>query len=616
MVFPSIISSHRFLHGCLPLLLVILLTSAGQIPAAQPLSQLRSEADTRFQLALTRLAKRCDELKVPGQAKQTRQWQMVRRSDQQVLFLPSRQDPLKPAANASQIVRFWYQELTSHRQRQAQELFALVEPLVAANQSGQAYQLLFEVLHEDPAHAQAAKILGLPKGAARKPRATLGRVRLARLGWAARSYWTVRSSHYEIRTNRSAQAGIELAEQLEQLHTVWQQAFFRYWGDADMLQARLAGKAASKATNPAYQVVFFKDRQQYVQFLEPNQPQIAITTGYYDKSGKTAYFYAAKPSPTATWYHEATHQLFQETGPDIEDVGQQQNFWALEGIALYMESLRFHDGYCTLGGFEANRLQYARYHKYINQFYVPLEKLLPFGQRELQKHPDIRSLYSQSAGLAQFFMTTEQGRYRTAFIDYLGKLYHGRDQVQTLSALIEQPAAELDRQYHDFLMVRDRDLAALPSETRLQKLVLGHTQVTNAGLLKLGDQQQLKWLDLTSTRVDKEGLINLERWVGLEQLSLEGTRITDQFLSHLVQLPALQELDLSGTAITDAGLPQLAKLKKLKVLWLTGTQITDAAVTHLEKLKSLEMLNLEQTQVSEAARKQLQQRLPNLKSNL
>ncbi len=278
-------------------------------------------------------------------------------------------------------------------------------------------------------------------------------------------------------------------------------------------------------------------------------------------------------------------------------------------------AVQVHDGYCTLGGFEANRLQTARYHKYVNQFYVPLEKLLGYGQVELQNHPEIRPLYSQSAGLTHFFMTGDAGRYRKAFIDYLREIYRGSDQQATLSSLTSQTTMALDRQYHDSLMVRDRDLAALAPGTQLQKLVLGNTAVTSAGLLKLGQQGQLSWLDLTDTKVTEEGLAGLGRWVSLRQLSLEGTRITDQLVSQLTQLPVLEELDLSGTAITDAGVKQLAKLTKLKVLWLTGTQVTDACIGDLEKLQALTILKLDQTKVSPAAWQRLQQRLPNLESD-
>ena len=40
-----------------------------------------------------------------------------------------------------------------------------------------------------------------------------------------------------------------------------------------------------------------------------------------------------------TMYHKATHQLFQESRPVSPEVGHRANFWIIEGIAMYMESL-------------------------------------------------------------------------------------------------------------------------------------------------------------------------------------------------------------------------------------------------------------------------------------
>ena len=609
MLLSTLLTTRRVLNSCLLGLLLSTISSA----ADTPLDQQRTEANTTFQAALSKLAQRCDELKLTEQAQQTRQLTIRRRSDQQVIFLPTQQDPLKPRTDASQTVRYWHQEVTKHRQAQAQRLFALINPLLAADRPVEAYQLLFEILYYDPTHLQASKIVTLSKMPARKPRVTLARKRHAQLGWPARSYWTVRSAHYEVLTNRSTKAGIELAEELEQLHQVWHQVFFRYWGNVNLLKARCAGDLQPWPTAPTHRAVLFNNRQEYVNFFSRSQPQIGITTGYYDKSGKTSYFYASKPSATATWYHEATHQLFQERGPSINNPGQQQNFWAAEGVALYMESLHFQESYCTLGGFESSRLQYARYDKYINRTYLPLERLLRLGQSELQGHAEIRALYRQSAGLAHFLMTGTGGDHRRAFIDYLRKIYRGSDQEETLAAETGKTLPQLDQQYHDFLMVRDQDLSVLNQSRPLRQLVLGHTQVTNEGFLQLGARPEIVWLDLTATRIDEQGMVSLNQWVSLERISLEGTRITDLLVSRLARLPNLLELDLSGTPITDRSLKELGRLTKLRELWLTGTRISDAGLLHLEPLRQLEVLNLDQTKISDTARQRLQEKLPKLK---
>jgi len=278
-----------------------------------------------------------------------------------------------------------------------------------------------------------------------------------------------------------------------------------------------------------------------------------------------------------------------------------------------MESLHFQESYCTLGGFESSRLQYARYDKYINRTYLPLERLLRLGQSELQGHAEIRALYRQSAGLAHFLMTGTGGDHRRAFIDYLRKIYRGSDQQGTLAAETRKTLPQLDQQYHDFLMVRDQDLSVLNQSRPLRQLVLGHTQVTNEGFLQLGARPEIVWLDLTATRIDEQGMVSLNQWVSLERISLEGTRITDLLVSRLARLPNLLELDLSGTPITDRSLKELGRLTKLRELWLTGTRISDAGLLHLEPLRQLEVLNLDQTKISDTARQRLQEKLPKLK---
>ena len=69
-------------------------------------------------------------------------------------------------------------------------------------------------------------------------------------------------------------------------------------------------------------------------------PNIDISIGVYMDDMRTAYFYADKESDDRTLYHEATHQLFHESRPVSPKAGQLANFWIIEGIAMYMESLQ------------------------------------------------------------------------------------------------------------------------------------------------------------------------------------------------------------------------------------------------------------------------------------
>ena len=133
-------------------------------------------------------------------------------------------------------------------------------------------------------------------------------------------------------------------------------------------------------------------------------PNIGISTGVYVDQTRRAYFFAGKGSDERTLYHEATHQLFHESRPVSPEVVRKGNFWIIEGIAMFMESLRQEDGYCVLGGFDDERMHAARYRLLHDHFYVPLDELVGYDMEKLQKDPRIGTLYSQSAGLTHFLV--------------------------------------------------------------------------------------------------------------------------------------------------------------------------------------------------------------------
>ena len=317
-------------------------------------------------------------------------------------------------------------------------------------------------------------------------------------------------------------------------------------------------------------------------------------------------------SDLETRFHEVTHQLFSETGRVPPGVSLQANAWIVEGVAMYMESLRQRDGYCTLGGIDANRLQYARYRTLNQGFYLPLEQLAALGRRALQQHADIRLLYSESAGLAAFLMDYERGRYRRLLTDYLQAVYQGRDNVRTLGTLSGMPLADLDRQYREFLNVTDEDLTCLPRTPETRNLSLGRTSVTDDGLKHVASLTQLEWLDVAYTEVGDAGLAQVKPATHLNHLIAEHTRITDAALEMIAGFRELEILDLTGAQITDTGLAHLGSLPKLRELWLGQTAVTDAGLERLSGLRNLEMLDVSGTKVTVEGFQRLKQALPRL----
>ena len=181
-------------------------------------------------------------------------------------------------------------------------------------------------------------------------------------------------------------------------------------------------------------------------------PNIEVSIGAYVEQTGRAFFFPDEKDGQRTLYHEATHQLFHESRPVVGGVGRKVNFWIVEGIALFMESLRQEDGYYVLGGFDDDRLHAAKYRLMRDHFYIPLSEFTTYGMNRIQKDPRIGTLYSQAAGLTHFLVFFEGGRYRDALVSYLVAVYTGRNNRDTLRRLTGvADYEELDRQYRKFI---------------------------------------------------------------------------------------------------------------------------------------------------------------------
>jgi hypothetical protein len=84
-------------------------------------------------------------------------------------------------------------------------------------------------------------------------------------------------------------------------------------------------------------------------------------------------------------------------------------------------------------------------------FFVPLAELCDLGREAFQGDARLPQLYSQIAGLADFFMNGADGRYREAFIEYLVRVYSGTADADTLFRLCKRSGADLDAEYRRHL---------------------------------------------------------------------------------------------------------------------------------------------------------------------
>ncbi|MEX2306396.1 MAG: hypothetical protein WD738_02320 [Pirellulales bacterium] len=383
-------------------------------------------------------------------------------------------------------------EYRAARTKYAEELFELAKKAVRAGQLSLAFQWATEVLREIPDHAEARRILGYenrdgqwltvygarmvdsgkvwhPKfgwiAAADRPRYESGE-RLVGTRWmsaeddAARrrdikNGWQVRTDHFLVTTNHSLEAAAELAARLERLHQVWRQLFAGFYLSEKEVRGLFAGDRQPRRQVRPFRVYYHRDRDEYAAALVRRQPRIGETLGIYFDADRQAHFFAGTDADLGTLYHEAVHQLFQESKPAAKQIGNLANFWIVEGVATYFETLAEHlDAsaglYYTIGERAAGRLPAAR-ERLVDGFYVPLAELTRLGKNDLQQHAELPKLYSQSAGLAAFLMDGQQGRYREPLVRYLEAVYTGRDSTQSLADITSVGYDELDAQYHGYM---------------------------------------------------------------------------------------------------------------------------------------------------------------------
>jgi hypothetical protein len=263
----------------------------------------------------------------------------------------------------------------------------------------------------------------------------------------------VRTDHFLVTTNIDLAAGVDLATRLETLYQLWRQLLGEFAATAEELQARLDGKDTAGFLRKPFRVVYHRTRDEYNAALIHRQPQIESTLGIYFDRERESHFFAGEEQDPGTLAHEAVHQFFYESAPRAtRHLAATANVWAVEGVACYFESLVPQGANAfSIGSADAGRLQAARHRRTVDDYYVPLAELSALGSEDLQARPDLPRLYSQSAGLASFFIDYDGGRYRDAFRKALATIYAGRDRPDTLIEAAGRSFDELDREYLEYM---------------------------------------------------------------------------------------------------------------------------------------------------------------------
>lgn len=405
----------------------------------------------------------------------------------------------------------WRLELREVREKHANDLYRLSRLMLGAGFPSAAYRLVHEVAVANPDHSYARKILGYQKRGEEWITPFEAEQDIKRMvwheqfGWLHRTYvdryekgerffngrwmpaaqesavrqafqnaWEVRTEHFLVKTNHSLERGVEVAKTLEAYYDFFVHTFPGFFQNPEQLKDLFNESARSRKPKPKkpFIVHYYRTREEYVQTLVQKVPQVGITNGLYHNGDRIAYFYHdPERNNDSTLFHEATHQILYESrfeyvrNAKVEGVGDAANFWIIEGIACYMESLKNQDDNFTLGDPEFVRFFWAR-NRFLNDgYYVPLAQFAAMGMRQFQNQSaeDLSRNYSQSSGLVHFFMHYEGGVYRDAMIEHLSQIYKGDKQFtapQSLADLTGVPFAKLDQEYKDYLRAQQQAIDA------------------------------------------------------------------------------------------------------------------------------------------------------------
>ena len=603
----SILRSNRLAKILTGLLLILLAAST----ASQAFAQKRKATDWRAKrkvldrdLAdeLQDIAGWCRGSGIAQQVPQTFKIYQNRDLRRQYIYLPTTKK--MPESRRGKLGE-WLERVSNVKIEHAAKIFELAKQAADEGANAIAFQFLHEVVYFDRDHVEARKILGhKDKGESWQINTDRLKVKKKRpdhdlLKWRAGSYITVITPHFTIDSTAGEKETVFLAESLEQWHDVWRQVFFEFWTSASV-KRWFEKKGSFKEPKKRYNVVFFKDHQQYVTSLSRWVKGVEGSTGYYNQDLQLSFFSAGNdPQNIDTWKHELAHQLFRETSRARKSPFKEQHLWLDEGIAMYFESLTDMDGYMTLGGFDSRRLQYARVRKLREGFFVPSEELASLSQEQFQGREDISSIYSQAAGMAHMLMNDERGMLQPRINEFMKVIHKRKVKPDSLEKLIGKSMPQLDLQYLKFLETSNNEVSdyLLRPELRTE-MALPNADLAVSGFDSIGKCKRLRWLDVTGSKISPASIEALKGCVRLKQLFLTKCSIDPSAYAAMNQLRVLEELDLTASSVSNRDLATLARATKLKVLRLAATRVTDAALPVLARMQSLQMLDVSKTRVT------------------
>ncbi len=519
-------------------------------------------------------------------------------------------------------------ESAAHASRPSGEEVAIPKPSVSHSSvtnpmvtNWTRYCEMWRQHHMNPSSLEPRSKLGIVQpGSEVKVSSGLASAATLRLpGNAMQRYET---EHFAMLSDATPTRATEVIREMERFYLVWTQFFFPLWREREHWdRTETTPQSRSNPTPAKHAVVLFADSVHYSDYLKGEAPGVEQSTGFYSDLKRITFLHDAGSSAESskTRQHELTHQLLSEAtdGRPRLRPGERREFWVVEGIACYMESIHFFEsGIATIGGWQAERLQFARHRVFALGDQFNLSRANAEGRLQVQRQTDLSRWYSFASVHTHRIIDADHGQGLIDLLSRLAAIYQLRVTSFTPSdeaAPIKQ--AILDEALIQYLQINDTDLnESVPSQ--LTSLCLTRTAVTAAGLARIPPQTSLQWLDLSFLPV---GTLDVTRLcpspATLEQLSLEATKIDPSVGSWLAAATKLKELDLSSTQVDDTVLGQISPEAPLETLWLTGTLVSDSSIDSISKMRSLARVDLQLSAVSDEGIARLKSSRPDLLVN-
>ncbi|RLS34239.1 MAG: DUF1570 domain-containing protein [Planctomycetota bacterium] len=475
--------------SCLAISTLLAAGSAGPLVILQ---QKYLELRTKFVSELESIAVVCEQEQLVSLATEVRRLKSPHEVLGDIDKLSSRVQPGIPAnlpqpENAARI------RLRKLQSDYAMNLYSLSRKALKEQHASLAFQLISEVLIHNPDHPQARGLLGYkrvgdewmtPFAIQKKskkevwhddfgwieskhvPRYENGE-RYYNGNWITaqreetirsdfKNAWKVETEHFLVRTNHSQQKGVRLAVAVEAFHRYFMREFAGFFRTPQQLD-KLFTSGTSSNDGSHYEIYYFRKRQEFVDKLANKCPLADKINGLYMPQDRKAYFFhnpdISEDESLETLYHEVTHQLLSESTLKTTAIGNEHDFWVIEGIACYFESFRVaEDGTVSVGDLTHPRIRAAREQVVKKQEQEPLARFTALGMLKFQAGttPELQKRYAQATGLAHFFLHYQDGVYRDEFIEYLTNIYTPVQRLRgtkTLEEIIGVSYATLDAQY-------------------------------------------------------------------------------------------------------------------------------------------------------------------------